>query len=171
MLIIGIDPGKSNGGVAVYSTKTKTWNLGKERDEQEWKDLFSQWQGEDVLIGIEKQMLREVDKGKPSFFGIQKLVQRTERMIGVLRALDLPVVEIYPVSWQSPFRKQVEADKRDKKHVFQELACQLVGKKVALWGSDAVLIAYFVNKKLHEDRAWIDKRMLRGPDITIFDGQ
>lgn len=169
MKIVGIDPGKSNGGIAIYDTKTGAWFLSKQPDELDWQMVFESWDRDEFLIGIEKQAIRQEDRDKPSFFGIQKLVNQTERMTATLRTLRLATVEIYPVSWQSPFRANVKADKRDKKYVFQDLATKLVKKKVALWGSDAVLIAYYLAKKLKEDPNWVKSRIPHSIETTIFE--
>lgn len=168
MKIIGIDPGKSNGGVAIYDEPTKTWTLARQPDEDQWKEIFQEWAdlGQGVLVAIEKQMIRREDQGSPAFFGLQKLVAQTERMTATLRALGVPYVEIYAISWTASWRlpKGKKESKDARKKRYQILAQELVGRKVALWGSDAVLLAHFIQKKRFEDPAWIQERIVNGDE-------
>lgn len=160
MQLIGIDPGASNGGIATYDMETNLWRRAKQPEETEWMDVFSFWDQSEVLIGIEKQQIRQSDRNDDSFFGIQKLVQQTERMTTMLRTLGFKVVEIHPSSWQSPHRlKGVKEESDVRKKRYQKLAGQLVGQKIPLWASDAVLIVYFMNLKLRTDKSWILSRL------------
>jgi len=170
MRVIGIDPGKSNGGIAIYDEKIKDWALSRQPDENEWKKIFDTWDRETTIIAIEKLNLREDDRTSPAFYAIANLVQQTERLIATLSTLGFDVVEIYPVSWQSIWRIQTKGKTADeKKYVYQKIAVNLTGRKVALWGSDAVLIAYYLQKKRYEDPKWIQDRVVGGiKNLHIF---
>lgn len=166
--IVGIDPGKTNGGIVIYNLASKRWTLSRQPPETDWKEIFGQWD-ETYIVGVEKQQMRPDDRDSPAFFGLEKLVKQTERMTTVLKTLDVATVEVHVISWQTLHKLRKKEKKDDRKKRYQQLAGQIVGRKVPLWGSDAVLIAYFMAYKMHHDPEYLAMRLVGNPQKSIFE--
>lgn len=166
MHIIAIDPG-TNGGLA-HLTKSGEWILSKMPAESDWPGIIEKWKGEHLLVSIEQQQIRRGDVEEFKLWNLQKLVASVDRLKGRLQQAGISYVEILPVSWQSPFKLAGKEEKSLRKKRYQQLAGELTGKKVPLWGSDAVLIAYFTKKKLGEDPDWLKSRVVSPGEVNIF---
>lgn len=166
MTIVAIDPG-TNGGVARLSN-SGSWTLTKMPEEKAWPEIVDGWRAEDLLVVIEKQQLRRGDVEDFKLWNLQKLVASVDRLKGRLEQAAIPYVEILPVSWQAPFKLIGKEEKSLRKKRYQSLAGELVGKKVPLWGSDAVLLGYFARKKSTEDPGWLKSRIVSSRELSIF---
>jgi len=162
-LMIGIDPGVSNGGIAIKRDFAKTYRCPREFKEMRAMFRYIKNYGKNPLAFIEVVQLFSTDSKTPGKqYGLQKLFRHFNSLKNALESENIPYVEVYPQSWQSFLKlktKQPESD-RDRKNRYKRAAQNYFPEeRVTLWNSDALLLMYFGIKKIVLDPDWIKKRM------------
>lgn len=174
--IITIDPGSSNGGIAVWQ-KGKPVKVARMPKNENIKELqiFLQkidTENSDIIVFIEKVQMFSTDAtdnpGKQ--YRIKVMLANYERILALLMFIGIPYVEVYPQSWQSTLKLNKRGlSKKDKKNSFKEFAQYCFPEiKVTLWSSDALCLVQFALIKYGQDIAWILKRIKNDQKNTLF---
>ena len=167
-VIIGIDPGSSNGGIAIWKKgeKVKTILMPKNEEIDKLKDFLVQKfnQEKDTVVFIEKVQMfgsDSLEENKGKHFRIQVMLRNYERIIGVILVLGIPYIEVYPQSWQSTLNlRRKWKDNQEKKNAFKTFAQNCFPEiKVTLWSSDALCLIQFAFRKYSDAPNWISKNI------------
>ena len=139
-LIIGIDPGKTGAIVYHYTGTQGVEAVKMPKDGHQFRDFLKRIirPGDKPIVFIERVHIRPTD-GKVS---AAKFKSHYDNLIFVLETLDLPFVQIVPITWQKGLHiwKKGE-EKKDRKNRFKEIAASRhPNLKVYLWSADALLI-------------------------------
>ena len=170
-VIIGIDPGLSNGGIAIYSPNRKTETFKMVKTVKELWELLFPYSKEKTFVVLEKVNSFRDDTDTPGKrFGIEKLVNNFEAIKNVLELLDLPYLLVHPVSWQKElFLTQKGEDKLDRKRRFKSVAgSKFKDTKVTLWNADALLLVLLAKIKKRSDPLWIYTRIPQQAKKKLF---
>ena len=109
LIFIGIDPGKSNGGIAWYSEKkSKATKMpdGEQAIQQAIKGLI-ELQGHKVAA-IEQLSLRQNDFMHGKFKNMETMIRNHQTLINCLIFYDIPYFDVHPSTWQSYLRLKRE---------------------------------------------------------------
>lgn len=147
--VVAIDPGVS-GGVA-WKTPGGLVRASKMPEDvvSEIKRIHEEHCID--IVAIEKVNMwssgkEDEDRGRA--MQMQKLFNQQARIVGGLKALDIPVVEVAPMTWQSWCKLRIKNDKRPKtarKKDYKEFAQrQAPHLKVNLNTADAICILAYV---------------------------
>jgi len=162
--IIGIDPG-AGGGIAVFHKGiAKAVSMPKSIKDIDNYLRFLADTYERPLVFIEKVSIHRDDSKTPGMqYGIQKMLANYESLLTVIRLIGLPIVQVYPVSWQSMpgikiSRKGIT--KQERKNHFKSYAAKTFPEcSVNLAVSDALCLIIFGTDKIHNDPQWIVDRV------------
>lgn len=165
--VIGIDPGISAGGLAVYIQGWKTKAVKMPKDIADLRDFLSYYkENYQPIVFLEKLSVRpddidmEGDKANlGKLYRIQKMMANFEHLKALIEAVGIPYVLVHPASWQSKLkirRPELKEEKADRKRRYQGIAQKFYPEvKVSLWGADALLIMHFGRWALVNDQKWI----------------
>ncbi len=170
-VIIGIDPGLSNGGIAIYSPNRKTETLKMARTTKELWELLFPYSKEKTFVILEKVNSFRDDTDIPGKrFGIEKLVLNYEAIKNVLELLDIPYLLVHPASWQKElFLVKKGEDKLERKKRFKTVAQgKFKETKVTLWNADALLLVLLGKLKKRSDPLWIYTRLPQKARTQLF---
>lgn len=187
--IIGIDPGKTNGGIARYIPGRDVEVLKMPKKESELIPyLEALKQHHNVLVVIEKVQLRDDDIGTGREFRMQALFANFQKIIGVCDTVGLPYVLVHPMTWQTRLKlrttsrkrsfvketpeaknKRLYKEKQERKKFYKEAAQELYKEiRVTLWSSDALLIMHFMRFMLANDIQWVKNNLPATTHQKIF---
>lgn len=176
--IIGIDPGVTNGGIAIWSERTKRRTVYKiPRNAIELVQIVKSAcpVGGRILISVEQLNLRPDDlangrgqeNGKDSnvnpgkAYNIIKMLKHQSWIIGVCETIaNVDVIEMAPVTWQSTLGLKGRGINKDARKEWYKITAQerylpSNQKKVTNWSADAILIAEATKSKLRNDLKYI----------------
>ena len=165
-LIIGIDPGVSNGGIAIKQKSRFAEVVRCPREFDQMQDLF--WKinhrADNPLAFIEIVQLFSQDMTTPGkAFGLQKLFKHFNSLRDALESQRIPYVEVYPQTWQAylklkaGFKSETDTERKNRyKRTAQSIFPEI---RATNWSADALLLVQFGVKKLYFDQSWIDKRI------------
>lgn len=174
-LVLTIDPGSSNGGMAKF-TKGKTTvhrmpkNEEMHRLDRFLKEIADQYENPIVFIEALNMFSGDAEEHPGKAYRIKIMLANYERIKALLIGAKLPYVEIYPQSWQATLglNKSGLRD-NDKKNYFKEFAIKSFPEiKVTLWNSDALCIMVAAWKKINSAHYWIAKRIKNNPQKGFF---
>ena len=175
--IIGIDPGSSNGGIAIWKKGelTKTIRMPKNEELNRLSVYFDHINesNNDVVVFIEKiaMFLGDKDVGNVAKqYRLQQLKANYERIIAFLVHKKLPYVPTHPMSWQSTLklRRKWENDS-EKKKAFKTYAQNCFPELiVTLLSSDALCLIQFAFRKYEDDLKWIQKNIKNEQNNSLF---
>lgn len=165
--VIGIDPGSSNGGIAVYVPGQNVKVSRMPKDVRELGEFFAYYsENFHPIIFLEKQQLRvsdvqlengSVNMGK--IFRMEKLQANYEHLKALIEVRGIPYIMVHPLSWQTKLnlrQKGVKEEKKERKKRYQTVAHKLYpGVKATLWNSDALLLMHFGRYVLVNDPKWV----------------
>lgn len=174
--IIGIDPGSSNGGIAVWKNMkpVRTAKMPKNEDIDQLRDFLTDVKNQDsnCIVFIEKVQMFSTDAsdnpGKA--YRIKVMLANYERIIALLIFLKIEYVEVYPISWQTTLGlKKKGQTKTEKKNSFKEYAQRCFPEiKVTLRTSDALCLVQFALTKHETMPAWIEERIQNKQKKGLF---
>lgn len=173
--IVAIDPGVSNGGIAIY-TKGKINVIKNPKTSEEIKDLIIHIQEtyQNVVFIIEKVSAFTGDDAPGKKFMINKMLKNYEQLITTIKFLDFPLIECHPLTWQRGLNLRMKLKKKTKdlttqqkdelKKIRKERYKTFAQKshpeiKVTLWSSDAICICEFLLLKYQTNPEWIDENL------------
>ncbi len=108
-IFIGIDCGKSNGGIAWYlDKKSKAIKIpqGEQAIQQAIKGL-TELQGQKVAA-IEQLSLRQTDFMQGRFKNMEAMIRNHQTLIDCLVFYDIPYFNVHPRTWQTYLRLEKE---------------------------------------------------------------
>ena len=182
--LIGIDPGQSNGGIAVYvpsnpaATKVKVVKMPK--DMAELRDFFAYYaENYRPLVFLEKLSIRPDDikvEGDAANLGklyrVQKMMANFEHLKALVETSGIPYVMVHPCQWQSRLKLRlngVHEEKAARKRRFAESAQSLYPSiKVTLWNADALLLLHFGRVVLANDLKWVLSNLPQREQNKLF---
>lgn len=142
---MAIDPGK-NGGIAWRTGKAPVRAAKMPEDPiAEIRRIHNETPI--AALAIEKQSMWRSDSadekgGRGREMQMQKLIKATSEMVGAIKALGIPIIELASISWQSKLKLRVHKDPRskaEKKKGFQNYAqTQCPHLRVTLNTADAI---------------------------------
>lgn len=166
--IISVDPGSSNGGIAVFIPGEQVKTVRMPKDLTDLRDFLAYYaETYKPIVFLEKLSVRPDDveimpDGKPNMgkmFRIQKLMGNYEHLKALIETAGIPYVMVHPAKWQSSLNlriKGVKEEKAERKKRYQQKAQTLYpGVKVTLWNSDALLIMHFGRYILVNEPSWV----------------
>lgn len=174
--IIGIDPGSSNGGIAVWKNMkpVRVAKMPKNEDIDQLRDYLQDVKENDpnCIVFIEKvQMFGSDATDNPGkAYRIKVMLANYERIIALLIFLRIEYVEVYPISWQTTLGlKKKGQSKKDKKNSFKEYAQRCFPEiKVTLRTSDALCLVNFALQKDDIKPEWIQERIQNRQKNNLF---
>lgn len=161
-VIVGVDCG-TGGGIAYYKDNRHT-AVKMPIEAKDMRDYFSHIKSISVrpLVFVEKQQQFHSDfatPGKP-FRGRAQL-DNYERIKTVLSILEIPYIEVAPITWQTKLRIHQKGEEyADRKRRYKEVAnlqCQTV--KANNNTADALLITQFARLILKYQPEWVETRL------------
>lgn len=176
-IIIGIDPGSSNGGIAIWKEghPVKTIRMPKNEELNKLSDYFNHINSldQDVVVFIEQisMFLGDEQIDNPAIqYRLQVLKANYERIIAFLVHKKLPYVPVHPISWQSTLKlREKGISDKDKKNNFKTFAQNCFPEiKVTLWSSDALCLVQFAFRKYSDDVDWIKKKIKNAQGVNLF---
>ena len=173
--IIAIDPGKS-GGIAVFANQriTAVKMPSNVKDLQLYLKMIIETY-DDPIVFIEKvQAYRGNEDDAPGKkFGINKMLANYTELLTVIKLLEIPFIEVYPISWQStlglriPKEKITKTERKNRYKQFSQKCFPELGK-ITLATSDALCLVQFAfNKRLH-DPSWINEKIQNNESQSLF---
>ena len=175
-IIIGIDPGSSNGGIAVWKNKAPVVvaNMPKNENIGALRDFLAAFirQSDDIVVFIEKvQMFHsDTEENRGKQYRIKVMLANYERIISLLIFLGIKYVEVYPISWQSTLKLRKKGlEKKARKALYKEYAKNAFPEiKVTLRNSDALCLIQFALTKYEKDVNWINSRIQNDKKNNLF---
>lgn len=134
---------------------------------EEYKNEFykifdSQKQKEKIFEEFIK-VITQGDEAPGKKFGINKMLANYNQLLTVIKLLEIPFVEVYPISWQTTLNLKIKNDRRTKterKRSYKEFAQNRFPKvKLNLAIADSLCLVMFGEKKWEEDFNWIQERI------------
>jgi hypothetical protein len=166
--IIGIDPGKSNGGVVKFNgERYETWPIKKMKTFEDMCDFFK-YQAEICkmpLIFLEKITSFQGDFNDPNMkgriFRMNKLKDHFVELKSAIKVSGINYIEIMPASWQKYLKIHQKGEEyKERKERYKDIAIDwFKGNKVVNWNADAFLIVEFGRTKLKYEPNWIHNRI------------
>lgn len=165
--IIGIDPGSSNGGIAVYVPGENVKTVKMPKDVADIATFLAYYkENYNPVVFLEKLNMRiddvTVEDGKANMgkmFRMQKLMANYEHLKAVIEIAGVPYVMVHPYSWQSKLKLRVrgqQEDKAERKRRYAKVAGEWYPTiRITLWNADAVLIMHFGRWALMNDLKWV----------------
>lgn len=164
--IIGIDPGISNGGIAVIRDRTcTTVKMPKFFSQQkEYFEYINSLSGNKIAFIEMVQMWVDDLNGKNKYKALQmqKLFSHFAELKSALIVNNIQFIVVHPATWQSFLRLRIKGyeGKKERKNRYKiEAQSYFPETKMTLQNCDAVLLAVFGYKKLKEDIEWIAGKM------------
>ena len=180
--LIGIDPGQSNGGIAVYipsnpaATKVKVVKMPK--DMAELRDFFAYYaENYRPLVFLEKLSIRPDDvttEGGSANLGklyrVQKMMANFEHLKALVETSGIPYVMVHPLSWQTRLNlRRKGEEKADRKRRYVDVAKSIYpGIKTTLWNADALLLLHFGRVVLANDLKWVLSNLPQREQNKLF---
>lgn len=182
--VIAVDPGQSNGGIAVYipsnpaATRVKVVKMPK--DIADLKEFFAYYaENYKPLVFIEKLSVRPDDvrvqdekAAMGKLYRIQKMMANFEHLKAIIEAAGIPYIMTHPLSWQTKLKlrlKGVQEEKSARKRRYEEAAQSLYPAiKVTLWNADALLLLRFGRIMLANDMNWILANLPQREQSKLF---
>lgn len=163
-IIIGIDPGKQ-GGIAFKShNNVNAVKMPPSVPEinKYLKYLIETY--ENPIIFIEKvQAFKNDNDSDGKMFGINKMLANYNQLLTVIQLLEVPYVEVYPISWQTTLGLKIKKDKRSKterKRSYRDFAQRhFPSLKINLATADSLCLVLFGQEKWINDFDWIKERV------------
>lgn len=163
--IIAIDPGSSNGGIAVYSggiveaVRVPDTPIKLQEYLLEKKKMY-----ENITVFIEKvQPFVSDSDQKGKRFRIQKLLANYRELVTVIQLCRIKYVEVPPITWQTTlelkWKPKPEQQERKRRYKRYAQRCFPSLNKVTLYTADALCIVQFALVKIDEDINWIRSRL------------
>jgi len=174
--IIGIDPGASNGGIAIWENgkPVRVARVPKNEEMNRLKTFLIEERKNksDTVVFIEKVQMFGSDSSEENAgkqYRIKVMLANYERLIALMMFIGIPYVEVYPQSWQSTLKLRFKGiSKTQKKNKFKEYAQNCFPEiKVTLWSSDALCLIQFALRKYSDAPKWIDER-IKGKEKNLF---
>ena len=163
--VIGIDPGKSNGGISVLIGNNVA-NYHVPATFKEMVVLFREIveKTEDQVAFLEVVNMFGVDTKQPGrLMRMMALFSNYRDLQNALTICNIDIVPVYPNSWQSymNLRSAKNEDSAVRKKRYKSAAQNMFPRtKVTLWNADALILVKFGVKKLANDREWINKYLI-----------
>lgn len=106
-------------------------------------------------------------------FGINKMLANYTELLTVIKLLSIPLIEVYPVSWQSTLGLKIRKEKitkTERKNRYKEFAQRSFPElgKITLATSDALCLVQFALYKYLHDPRWIEERMENKKQNNLF---
>lgn len=166
--VIGIDPGSSNGGIAVFIPGEQVKTVRMPKDLRDLHDFLAYYaETYKPIVFLEKLSVRPNDveikpDGKPNMgkmFRMQKLMGNYEHLKALIETAGIPYVMVHPQKWISTLKLRVNGvkeEKAERKRRYAKRAAELYpGVKVTLWNADAILICHFGRYVLVNEQGWV----------------
>lgn len=179
--IIAIDPGISNGGIAVFIPNNPVKTVKMPKDITGLADFLKYYkENYNPIVFLEKLSVRPDDvgvgpDGKPNMgkiFRIQKLMANYEHLKALIETTGVPYVMVHPMTWQTKLKLRVrgqQEEKAERKRRYADKAAELYpGVKVTLWNADALLIMHFGRWALVNDTNWVRENLPVREQSKIF---
>lgn len=179
--VIGIDPGVSNGGIAVYIPREHVKTVHNPKDVRDLVDFLEYYkENYNPIVFLEKLNIRPDDvsvdekgqKNMGKIYRIQKLMANYEHLKALIETSGIPYVLCHPMVWQTKLKLRVrgqQEDKPERKRRYALKAAELYpGVKVTLWNADALLIMHFGRWALVNDVNWVRANLPVREQSKIF---
>lgn len=161
--IIGIDPGSSNGGIAVLSGSGMGVSRMPKTLAELKKVMKEQCEGYSPIAFIERVSMRPPDQDEPGkIFRIRRLEDNQAQLWAMLTFLDVPFVPVMPYSWQrylNLYDKSLDDSAKKKKYQSAANSWYPREKGFSLWAADAVCLVQFGHRKMQYDPKWCLERI------------
>lgn len=169
--VIAVDPGQSNGGLAVFVPGQKTKVAKMPKDVRDLAEFFAYYkENYNPIVFLEKLSVRPDDvtaqdskANMGKLFRIQKMMANYEHLKAIIETAGIPYVMVAPMTWQTKLKLRVHGEKMEKaerKRRYAESAAKWYPEvKVALWNSDALCILQFGRWALANDMKWVKEQL------------
>jgi hypothetical protein len=172
--VIGIDPGAS-GGIAVFHRGMAT-AVKMPKDVHEMNEYIQYLKNtyDRPIVFIERLNVHRGDNDDTGMqFSIEKMLANYNQLLTVIRLSGLPMVQVYPISWQSMYgiRPPKGLEKTQRKAHFKNYAQTCFPEvKVTLATADALCLIAFGCEKINNDRQWVLDKVenVSKKDHTLF---
>lgn len=161
-LVVGIDPG-AGGGIAYFRDSRHT-AVKMPKEVNQLRDYLNYIKSISArpLFFIEKQQQFHSDIEKPGkAFRTAKQLGNYERIKTLLEALNIPYIEVPPITWQTRLRvyqKGEEYTERKKRYIeVARTQCQTV--RATANTADSLLIVQFGRFMLQYEIEWVESRI------------
>ena len=169
--VIGIDPGTSNGGIAVFIPGMNVKVVKMPKEITELRDFFSYYaENYHPIVFLEKLSVRPDDvmadgsrANMGKLFRIQKMMANFEHLKALIETAGIPYVLVHPLSWQTKLKlreRGMHEEKAERKRRYAEHAQKVYpGVSVALWNADALLLMHFGRWALVNEPSWVKSNL------------
>lgn len=151
MIIAAIDPGKSNGAMAVLNDTIKLYKMSKIENAYNLVEIFKYYKAIDpeFTVFVEKQSLRKTDD-RFIAFALQKLFDNYRMILDSISVTGVNYVEVHPRTWQSVLKLVIKNSKetdKERKNRYKETAQAWFPEvKATAWNQDALLLLEYARR-------------------------
>lgn len=165
--VISVDPGQSNGGLAVFVPGQKTKVAKMPKCITDLRDFFAYYkENYNPIVFLEKLSVRPDDvtaqdskANMGKLFRIQKMMANYEQIKTILEMNNIPYVMVHPGKWTTYLGLRIKGKKetkQERKNRYKEYAKKNYPNiDVTLWNCDALNIMHFGRKVLVNDLSWV----------------
>tara|TARA_R110000851_G_scaffold108617_1_gene230071 strand:- start:40668 stop:41306 length:639 start_codon:yes stop_codon:yes gene_type:complete len=160
--------------VMVYIEKVQTYRGKKNENlKDEFMDLFMIHKDPNVLFDKYEEFREGADDAPGKKFGINKMLANYTALLTVIKLLDIPFIEVYPISWQTTLNLRMKGEKitkTERKNRYKTFSQNCFPElKVNLATSDALCLVQFALTKKMFDPRWIEDRTVKPSVKNLFE--
>lgn len=170
-ILVGIDPGISAGGIAIYKPGSPLVTVKMPEEPLEIYNLFKKIKRSgSPMIVVERLSIRGDDTGGKQY-RIVTMLENYNNLVCCAKVLEIPLVLVTPMTWQTGLGLRVKGAKEDKslrkEKYFQFATRSFPTGKVFKWNSDAVCILRFTQLMMANKPKWIPEHLVNNSDCTF----
>lgn len=170
-ILVGIDPGVSAGGIAIYKPGSPLVTVKMPEEPLDIYRLFNKIKRSgNPMIVVERLSIRGDDTvGKQ--YRIVTMLENYNNLVCCAKVLEIPLVLVTPMTWQTGLGLRAKGAKEDKslrkEKYFQFATHSFPTGNVFKWNSDAVCILRFTQLMMANKPKWIPEHLANSSDCVF----
>lgn len=170
-ILVGIDPGVSAGGIAIYKPGSPLVTVKMPEKPLEIYNLFKKIKRSgSPMIVVERLSIRGDDTGGKQY-RIVTMLENYNNLVCCAKVLEIPLVLVTPMTWQTGLGLRAKGAKEDKslrkEKYFQFAKRFFPTGNVFKWNSDAVCILRFTQLMIANKPKWILEHLVNSSDCVF----
>lgn len=170
-ILVGIDPGVSAGGIAIYKPGSPLVTVKMPEKPLEIYNLFKKIKRSgSPMIVVERLSIRGDDIGGKQY-RIVTMLENYNNLVCCAKVLEIPLVLVTPMTWQTGLGLRVKGAKEDKslrkEKYFQFAKHSFPTGNVFKWNSDSVCILRFTQLMMANKPKWIPEHLVNSSECVF----
>lgn len=170
-ILVGIDPGVSAGGIAIYKPGSPLVTVKMPEEPLEIYNLFKKIKRSgSPMIVVERLSIRGDDTGGKQY-RIVTMLENYNNLVCCAKVLEIHLVLVTPMTWQTGLGLRTKGAKEDKslrkEKYFQFAKRSFPTGNVFKWNSDAVCILRFTQLMIANKPKWISEHLVNNSDCVF----